>query len=149
MFIFSSYPLNISEQTKQARRNSLRNGTATTTGTLCNVLRRGFPRKRARGAPTHRTGVCWACSFLWQVSRGLETSSDRCELDPTGSNTLRGPASGVGLGMAVSSANSLNGTQELRYSENAPCRQRLQSLLPVSSRGFVTYLYHILPIAEP
>lgn len=123
MFIFSSYPLNISEQTKQARRNSLRNGTATTTGTLCNVLRRGFPRKRARGAPTHRTGVCWACSFLWQVSRGLETSSDRCELDPTGSNTLRGPASGVGLGMAVSSANSLNGTQELRYSENAPCRQ--------------------------
>ena len=51
--------------------------------------------------------------------------------------------------MAVSSANLLNWTQKLLYLENIPCNKRLQNLLPISSSGFVTYLYHILPIANP
>lgn len=52
--------------------------------------------------------------------------------------------------MAASSANLLNWTQKLRYPENIPCDKRdYQNLLPVSSRGFVTSLYHILPIVNP
>ena len=79
--------------TFQDRGNSpeetlLETGQSPPPGTLGKVLCRGFPLKRALGAPTHRMGVCWACSFLQQVSRGLETSSDRCELDPTGSDWL-------------------------------------------------------------
>ena len=79
--------------TFQDRGNSpeetlLETGQSPPPGTLGKVLRRGFPLKRALGAPTHRMGVCWACSFLQQVSRGLENSSDRCELDPTGSDWL-------------------------------------------------------------
>lgn len=52
--------------------------------------------------------------------------------------------------MATSSASLLNWTQKLRYLENVPCDQRdCQDSLPISSRGLVTYLYHILPIVSP